>query len=392
MNFKTLLINGALVLASGALTLTGVEIGLRLLNKPAWDTTLVSGWKYRFKSHVNELGYRGQSIKYSDGDIVVVLLGDSQVESMACPPDKMPERYLEQYLIQRDRRFKVFTVGTGGYGNDQEYLALDEYFRKYRADTVVLWETFSNDVWNNLFPTHWPKDGPIKPTFWLDHGTLKGPNYQLGEVIRGPSQTKIGVLINRWTHPQRGFDKRWERHLPNPYEPLTRYEGKYVSDWDPSNPTNINPILGDENLQNEKSHFSVELYPRSERMQYGLDLTRKLLSRIRNLAERHQSSFVIFAYLTPDEQQMLKSNEAKDVIVHKRDGVYYRTSFSLTMANMAYVNEGFTFFAIPILLDTWKVSNTDAHLAHLNCMANDQVMRDLAEKIVEHLGIAKSGQ
>jgi hypothetical protein len=312
MTFKTLLINVALVLTSGALTLAGVEIGLRLLNKPAWDTGIVSGWKYKgTDSHVNELGYRGQSIRYSDRDIVVVLLGDSQVESTACPPDMMPERYLEQYLIQRHRRFKVFTLGSGGYGNDQEYLALEEYFRKYRADTIALWQTSVNDVWNNLFPTHWPKDGTIKPTFWLDHGTLKGPNYQLAEVIRGASQTKIGVLINRWAHPQKGFDKRWERHLPNPYEPLTRYEGKYVSDWDPSDPTNTNPYLGDENLKNEKSHFSVELYPRSERMQYGLDLTRKLLGRIRGLAEEHQSSFIIFATLSPDEQQMLKSNEPR---------------------------------------------------------------------------------
>ena len=107
-NFIKLLINVALVLASGALTLAAIEVGLRLLNKPAWDTEIVAGWKYMGTDrHVNELGYRGQSIRYSDRDIVVVLLGDSQVESIACPPDMMPERYLEQYLIQRDRRFKV---------------------------------------------------------------------------------------------------------------------------------------------------------------------------------------------------------------------------------------------------------------------------------------------
>ncbi len=124
-------------------------------------------------------------------------------------------------------------------------------------------------------------------------------------------------------------------------------------------------------------------------MQYGLDLTRKLLGRISDLAGEHRSSFFIFDGLNPDEQQRLKNKEADDVIVHKRDGLFYRTSFRQTMANLDYANQGFTFFAVPILLDTWKVSDTDRHL---NCRANDQVMRDLAAKIAEHLRIGKSGQ
>lgn len=385
-----MLVNVALVLASSALMLAAVEVALRLLNKPEWDTEIRAGWKYQgVDRHVNELGYRGQPIRYSDRDIVVVLLGDSQVESNACPPEMMPERYLEQHLGRRDLRFRVFTIGSGGYGNDQEYLALKEYFGKYRADTVVLWETLANDVWNNVFPTHWPTDGVIKPTYWLDQGTLKGPNYQLGELIRKPAQTKIGVLLNRWLHPQKGLDMIWERYLPKPYEPMAHHEGKYVTDWDSSDPTNKNPYLQSENLKNEKTHFSVDLYPRSERMQYGLDLTRKLLGRISDLAGEHRSSFFIFDALNPDDQQRRKSREADDVIVHRRDGLFYRTSFRQTMANLAYANEGFAFFAIPILLETWKVSDTDRHL---NCRANNQVMRDLAAKIAEHLRIGKSGQ
>lgn len=384
------LVNAALVLASSALTLAAIEIALQLLNKPATDTGSSAGWKYQGTDrYVNELGYRGQPIRYSDHDIVVVLLGDSQVESNACPPDMMPERYLEQHLSRQDSRFKVFTLGSQGYGNDQEYLALKEYFGKYRADTVILWETLANDVWNNVFPTHWPGDGAIKPTYWLDQGALKGPNYQLGELIRKPAQTKIGILLNRWRHPQIGLDKMWERYLPKPYEPLTGYEGKYLTDWDPSDPEGKNPYLRFENLKNEKTHFSVDLYPRSERTQYGLDLTRKLLGNISELAGEHRSNFVIFDALNTDDQQRLKSKEADDVIVHRRDGLFYRTSFRQTMANLAYANEGFTFFSIPILVENWKVSDTDRHL---NCGANDQVMRDLAGKIVEHLRIGKPGQ
>src|SRR5262249_23401701 len=380
MTIKGMLISATLVLASSALTLAAIEVVLRLLDKPAWDTELRAGWKNEGR-YVNELGYRGQLIHYSDRDIVIVLLGDSQVESEACPPDMMPERYLEQHLQRRDARFRVFTLGSGGYGNDQQYLALQEYFGKYRADAVVLWQTFENDVWNNIFPTHMPADGAIKPTYWLDNDRLKGPNYQLGEVIRKPAQTKIGVLLNRLLFPQKGLDRRWERFLPTPYQPLTHYEGSFLTDWDPSDPNNKNPKLQWENLKNEKSHFSVQLYPRSERMQYGLDLTRRLLGRIRDTASEHHSSFFSFYALRPDDQRRLKNEEVDDIIIQKRDGLFYRTSFRQTMANMEYANEGFTTFAIPILLETWKVSDTDSHL---NCAANDQVMGDLAEKITRY--------
>jgi hypothetical protein len=377
MSIKRVLLNSSLALASSALMLTAIEVALRLLDKPAWDTELRAGWKsVGADGYFNELGYRGKAIHYTDRDIVIVLLGDSQVESGACPPGGMPEQFLERYLGQFDARYRVFTLGSRGYGNDQEYLALKEYFRKYRADAVVLWQTLSNDVWNNVFPTHWPKDGRIKPTYWLDQGTLKGPNYQLDEVISKPARTKIGVMLNKLLRP-RGLDRSWERYLPTPYQPLTNYEGSFVTDWDP---------FPGENLKNEKSHFSVQLYPRSERMQYGLDLTRKLLRSIHDLASEHHSSFFIFYALGPEDQQRLKNEEVDDVIVHKREGLFYQTSFRQTMANMAYIHEGFTTFAIPILLETWKISDTDAHL---NCAANDEVMRDLASKIAEHLQDSK---
>jgi hypothetical protein len=161
---------------------------------------------------------------------------------------------------------------------------------------------------------------------------------------------------------------------------LTRYDGSFATDWDPSNPNNKWPYLKDENLKNEKSHFAVQLYPRSERMQYGLDLTRKLFGLINELAQEHDSKFFLFYTLTPDDQLRLKNDRVDDIIVHKRDGLFYRTSFRQSMANQAYVNNGFTTLAIPILVQDWRVSDANGHL---NCAANDQVMRDLAAKIVK---------
>jgi len=377
------IVNAALVLVSTALTLGAVEVALRILDRPAWDGELRAGWKSdRVEAHVNELGYRGQPIRYSKDDTVIVLLGDSQVESLACPPNEMPESYLEQHLRERKARFKVFTLGSGGYGNDQEYLALKEYFQTYRANAVVLWETFGNDVWNNIFPTHWPEDGVVKPTYWLEHGVLKGPNYQLGELVRTPARTKIGALLNRWFHPQKGLDNAWESRLPKPYEPLTHYDGEYSNDWDYSDPNNKNPFLAFENLKNEKSHFSVALYPRSERMQYGLDLMKKLLEKVNDVSSEHHASFFVFYASPRNDQRRPESADVDDIVVHRRDGVFYRTSARQTAANQAYVNEGFQTFEIPIVAENWKVSEFDSHL---NCAANDQVMGDLAGKIAKAL-------
>jgi hypothetical protein len=376
MSIKTVLLNSFLVLASTALTLTAIEVALRLSDKPLWDFEYRAGWKDTQHQNLNELSYRGKPVHYTDRDIVVVLLGDSQVESDACPPEKMPEQLLENYLGRFDARYKVFTVGSAGYGNDQEYLALKEYFQHYRTNAVVLWQTFENDIMDNVFPTHFYR--AIKPTYWLDHGTLKGPNYQLDELISKPARTKIGVLLNRLLRP-RSLDESWERYLPAPYQPLIHYEGLFVTDWDPSEPNNKNPRLKYENLKNEKTHFSVQLYPRSERMQYGLDLTSKLFGLINDLAREHDSNFFIFYTIPPDDQLQLKNEKGDDVIVRKRDGLFYRTSFRQTMANQLYVNKGFTTFAIPILLETW-MSDADRHL---NCAANDQAMRDLAVKIAK---------
>ena len=81
----------------------------------------------------------------------------------------------------------MFSVGAGGYGQDQELLALREYYSKYRANLVLLWQTPGNDIWNNIFPTHWPTNANPKPTFWLEDGRLKGPTEQIGEKLAYPT-------------------------------------------------------------------------------------------------------------------------------------------------------------------------------------------------------------
>jgi hypothetical protein len=372
---KSILVNGTVLFGSIIFSLAAGELGFRILGKPAWKE-IRAGWKYEGPvAEANEIGYRGRSIKYLPSDIVVVLLGDSQVESSTCPLDKMPEAYLERYLKRWNERIKVFTLGSAGYGNDQQLLALHQFYERYRADSVILWQTLDNDIWNNIFPTHWPTDGPIKPTYRFENGKLIGPNHRLGELIRAPAHTKIGVLINRVFHPQKGLDASWEAYLPPAYKPLLNYSGEVLTDWDPANPENKNPYLKDENLNNEKSHLAIQLFPRSERMQYGLDLSRALLSEIKELAEKNGSSFSIFYAKKIAEQEASSGTEGSDVIVRKRGDLFYQTSNNQVTANRTYLNNGFTSFEVDILIENWKGNYLDFHL---NCDENDQAMRILA--------------
>ena len=115
-----------------------VEGLLQLIDKPFYREEVRVGWKYQGnESHVNQVGYRGQNIDYSDDDFVIVLLGDSQVEAEAMTPENMAEKILEGYLKDSIPNVKVFSLGSGGQGNDQQMEALQEYFKTYRADAVL---------------------------------------------------------------------------------------------------------------------------------------------------------------------------------------------------------------------------------------------------------------
>lgn len=330
---------------------------------------VVSGWKsFAPKEEQNQLGFRGRRIAYSPGDYVVVLLGDSQVEAMALPLDGMPERRLEAHLDSPKGNARVFSVGAGGYGQDQELLALEEYFQTYRADLVVVWQTPGNDVWNNVFKTHMANRNS-KPTFWLDRsGALRGPS----EGLLQPLADSRVVVASLW---QRAFglpwrDKSWERQLPEPYSPLDHHAGPARTEWQDRWKTNLGRMR-DENLDTEKSHMAVMLAPRSKRMQYGLDLTHGLMQRIRALVTANHGRLVVFYVDTHDFV-------SEDDQVYALNGKYYRVSKQQFEANWNYVNRGFDVEVISVVEKDWRVGPDDGHL---NARATEQAMTDLARRL-----------
>jgi hypothetical protein len=342
---------------------------------------IMCGWKsFAPAAEQDQLGFRGRKIAYSPEDYVIVLLGDSQVEARALAFDNMPERRLEAYLDSPTRKTRVFSVGAGGYGQDQELLALQQYFQKYRADLVVLWQTPGNDIWNNVFNTDMATRHP-KPTFWLDEtGSLRGPSEVLGQSLGNSSIVVVAVWQRVFRLPWR--DKSWERHLPKPYAPLDQYDGPVRADWQERWNTNLGRMR-DENLDTEKSHMAAFLVPRSKRMQYGLDLTRALTQRIQEVVTENRAKLVVFQVEVHDPN--LPSNDEEVYVLNKK---YYRVSLRQLQDNWSDVNRGFDTEMIPITVKDWRVGPEDGHL---NMPATDQAMSVLAERLRSRI-VEKSGQ
>ena len=360
--------NIVLVVISTLFSLLVAEAMLQVINKPGPGS---SGWKSHgvSKLELNQLGFRGQPIEYSDSDFVVVLLGDSQVEaSQCCAFGWRPENRLQHHLRARGKKIKVFSLGSGGYGQDQQLLVLREYYQKYRADLVVLWQTPENDVWNNMFPTHWPADGTPKPTFWLENGELHGPNEEMGARLL--SKIKLLALWERFIFPV-SRDKQYEKYFPPAYSPMHEYDGPVEHDWQKRWDNNIG-FMRHENLDNEKSHLAIRLTPHSERTQYGLDLTRKLLHKIENLAADHAGTFAIFRVDKPLENSDVNGK------THVLNGKFYKTSNEQFVSNINYVNQDFKNYIVRVRVNDWAVGPEDSHI---NERATDQAMEDLSRKL-----------
>jgi hypothetical protein len=360
--------NIALSVVSVVVTLLFAELGLQVFYRYL-PPVAISGWRsFAHELENNQLGFRGQSLEYSDDDFVIVLIGDSQAEALACAYDWMPERRLEHHLNSFGKNVKVFTLAATGYGQDQQLLVLQEYYQTYRADMVVLWQTPNNDIWNNMFPTHWPTNGTPKPTFWLENGELRGPTEQIGEAIK-LSRFKVIELWRRLFMPDR--DEEWEKYFPPPYTPMHDYHGPVNTQWQELWDKDLGQLRY-ENLDTEKSHMAISLTPRSKRMEYGITLTRKLLQQIEKLVTSHNGNFVIFRTKKPSDDIEV------DVNVYVLNGKYYKSLKKQREENIKKVNRGFRTYVIPIQVEHWMAGPQDAHL---NEHAVDQVIRDLANSL-----------
>jgi hypothetical protein len=351
------------------------EIVLQVIDKPE---RRVSGWKKcaaKNPGECNSMGFRGKEIEYSPDDLVVLLVGDSAVYSYAFSFEQMPEKRLEHHLKNYLNKVKVFTIGDMGYGQDQQYLALKEYYEKYRADLVLLLFAETNDVEDNMFPVT-GLNNTIKPTFWLENGELKGPTGGLLE----PAGSRIKLVLFWQRNVSRtlggeSFLRRWAKEkLPPPYQPESHYQGETDYTWHKewlAYPKNIELRIGNEMIG------PTNLYtPRSKRREYGYELTRKLLSEMKKLVETHNGRFIIFKEVRPFELEDIEMEKAYFI-----KDKYYKISMKQYHNNIKELFEGFEFYEIPLSMEDVTNKGRDEHL---NYEAVDELMKKLSMIVLKN--------
>jgi hypothetical protein len=355
-----------------------------------------SGWNSLWPAgEVNQLGLRGAPITYQAGDFITVLLGDSQVEAVGGSLAEMPASRLEHHLQSQNRRARVFSLGAGGYGQDQQLLKLRQYLQHHRADLVIVWETETNDIWNNLFPTHWPRNATPKPTFWLEADTLRGPSEEHGQALFSHPLKLVAMWQRAATVRElKTRDDKWEAsQLPPPWQPESNVQSGDLT-WERMR--NENRLVG-EHPESEKSHLAIGLTPASERMKYGIKLARRLLAEMERLTTAQGGRFMVIQVKVPpghpisalDTTLMYRTaytpgHPAPPVQTYLWKGRCYRVSVEQAEQNWNAVNQGFETQIIRLSLSDWPLNDADSHLGP---KANDAAMRELARRLADTMPV-----
>lgn len=367
----------------GVLTFIAGEIILHYLGKPKpKNLGWLSSSSYEVSDELNELHLRGRKFHYDDQDFIVVLLGDSQVECAACSFSFLPEQSLERELKKHNERIKVFSLGTGGWGQDQQLYVLNNYLEKYRADLVVLWQTPQNDIWNNVFPTHWARNGQPKPTYELVEGDLVSPNFSDMYTERFFYKSKVFSAFDTLFHII-DLDGRFDSKLPPAYKAQkVKEDGHYCDLWQRRWELNFADMRA-ENLSSEKSHLAIHLTPISPRLNYGVELTRRLVNEIRNTVKRKGGEFLTFRTLTLDQNPLSTSSDCSaQEAAYSLNGLSYTVDKSQVDAIYRRINNESDNFEVNLKSHPYPfVSSLDSHL---NESTTTGVMVQLGEYIVRN--------
>ena len=386
-------------------TLVIGEVVLRGIGIPH---TLNSGWgwanspgrkssKYNDLT-TNQLGYRGQRIHYGADDYVVVLVGDSGLEASAGPPEHMPEQFLQKSLSSRfEKPVKVFSLAASGWGQDQQLLAVQEYFKTYRADLVLLWPTLGNDYWENAFPDRspTPEAGHLKPTFRLIDQELHGPYFRSGSYWHGSAVLQLAesamAKINKETLEQRIL-RDWLKAMPAPHESEKQAHEKlcegltvidqreFYRDIFELNPNIGYTLQSGDDFLNSRGFFPPYMSDPSERDRYLIKITQMLLRHIKEEVERHQAKFLVF-HVPREEFDKRGARMVK--CVSDSQGSTFRVSFDYErLLRNIISSDDLVIIDLP-----WGEGNkhvVSPEDRHLNDIGNEQVMERLAVSLTEH--------
>lgn len=332
-----MLVNILFFLLSIALTTAGLEFVLQAADYPRYPAI---GWNWHeseYKSQrfvddsVNQIGSRGQAIEYDDNDLVVLLVGDSQVEAGMQGQSGQPERILQAVLREYGlKEVKVFSLASAGWSLDQQYIALQEYFSKYRADVVVHWLTPRNDFWEagNVDRSTLAVRGRLKPTFMIrEDGSLE--NYQF-PTFRYKLQHASYLAWDRVGGGNIGNSgiatRDYERYLPSArHQPVGPYDCPPFWEQVESKTAGMRSsgsfftAKTEESLEESRSRFVPAIVPASARDFYYIELTHALQDEIEKLARAHTAAYVPFVW---DDKQA--AGHRVRCVMHNKTKKYYR--------------------------------------------------------------------
>lgn len=359
---------------------------------------VVSGWgwsasprrllsKSTGDSEANQMGYRGQPINYEKDDFVVVLVGDSQVESASEPIEKMPERLLEADLSKRmGRPVKVFSLAASGWGQDQQLLALERYLKSYRADLVLAWATPGNDFWEDTFVDRSATviAGPIKPTFRIKSDRLEGPFYAEPFYYGGYAVTQLladayakaknksvnQIVSDAWKAQlpirPRSASASCEQYQKADQQELLLSEDKYSF-------AEQYKIETAEDLAESKTHFAPYMLPQTEMDDYQTRLVSLLLARIKDVSAAHGAKMKAF-YIT----KKLRGHQVACVGSEPTGYFALDRNFDAVMSKVVPRED-----LINIPVEGGKEINVSDADRHLSTIGNQRTMSALAAELTK---------
>lgn len=308
--------NSLLSLITVVFMLALVELGLHIADFPAtpkagwkWDESPYRGMMNQGDQRVNQLGLRGKKFDYQDDDFVVLLVGDSQTEAGTQLFDDMPEALLETALKAQLNTDKVtvFSLASAGWGQDQQLVALRNYFQQHRANLVINWTTPVNDYWENTFIDRsiTPEAGKLKPTF-----TSTNANAALETVIPTPFEWKLRTLLKLSLSGATNGKKasieqihldRWMKNLPAAYDSkstqttqcpkLEVKEQEIIESYLAG--SRAYTLITEEDVENGRSHFTPFLKNLTPRDHYAISITHRLFQELAQLSQQHGAQFHI---------------------------------------------------------------------------------------------------
>ncbi|MEW5726116.1 MAG: hypothetical protein AB1896_23605, partial [Thermodesulfobacteriota bacterium] len=187
---KSIALKTATVLLSLAIFLVALEALVRVFNlaqprlgqqHPLYGTSYIPGQsavnEYGVRIDIGEHGFRGQApeVEKAPGRYRVVLLGNSFLQAVALPFQKVFYTLLNQRFKSRGLPIEIINLGVEGHATVQEYLVYLNEGRRYRPDLVILFCYPAHDLTVN-----WPPK-PNKPAFKLVGDRLE---YVPFEVLR----------------------------------------------------------------------------------------------------------------------------------------------------------------------------------------------------------------